>query len=73
MRGAIDTVVCTGVAAAMILAPASARGFDTTALLARYAPVLQLYSADLKPSAIEPFASAAAGGFRMTTCHAPPL
>jgi hypothetical protein len=78
MRGAIVTVVCTGVAAAAILAPASARGFDSTALLARYAPVFQLYSADLKPSAIEPFLAGAdlerlvGGSWRVVRRSPPP-
>ena len=59
MRRAIVTVVCIGVAVAAILAPRSASGADSSALLARYAPVLQLYATDWKPSAIDPFLAGA--------------
>ncbi len=71
MRGAVVTLVATGMAAVATLAPAGAGGADSTALLARYAPVLQLYASDRKPTAIEPFLAGAnlerrsAGGWRV--------
>jgi hypothetical protein len=59
MRRGVVALVAAGVAAAAFLAPASARRADSTALLARYAPALQLYAVDQKPSAIEPFLAGA--------------
>ena len=41
------------------LGASSAGGADSTALLARYTPVLKLYASDRKPSSIEPFLAGA--------------
>jgi hypothetical protein len=59
MRSLVVAAVAAGVVAAAILKPTSAAGADSTALLARYAPVLQLYTSDWKPTAIEPFLAGA--------------
>jgi hypothetical protein len=54
-------VAAVAVCAAAVAALGAARGgqADSTALLAKYEPVLELYSVDRKPSAIEPFLAAA--------------
>src|SRR5262245_44290011 len=59
MRSAVGAAIAVGVLAAAGLGPSSAGGADSSALLVRYAPVLKLYTADRKPSAIEPFLTGA--------------
>ena len=52
-------VVVAAVAAGVLGATATVGGADSAGLLARYSPVLKLYGADRKPSAIEPFLAGA--------------
>jgi len=59
MRSVVVAAVALGVLAASALGASSSGGADSTALLARYAPVLKLYASDRKPSAIEPFLAGA--------------
>jgi hypothetical protein len=52
----LAAALCAAVAGAGM---GTAGGTDTSALLAKYEPVLELYSIDRKPSAIEPYLAAA--------------
>src|SRR5262249_11071054 len=59
MRSAVVAAIAVGVLAAAGLGPSRAGGADSNALLARDVPVLKLYAADRKPTAIEPFLAGA--------------
>jgi hypothetical protein len=78
MRSVVVAAVALGVLAASALGASSAGGADSTALLARYTPVLKLYASDRKPSAIEPFLAGAdlerlsAGGAWRVVRKSPP-
>jgi hypothetical protein len=75
-KGAIAVVVL-GVAALAGVSGGRSATADTAALLGRYEPVLELYRADWKPNAVEPFLAAAdlerltAGRWRVVR-HSPP-